>query len=236
MKNRKTGESMRIVRETCLMCETKLPENRTVYCSIECHIKRTREIAHSKIHLRRTKQVPKSCQVCFKVFTPIKSTQINCSKECGEISTRNWHKSRAKVLKDIECHICSRVFKQKNLFHKNCSPKCREIDFREKNREREKLRRKAKKDKVEVKRARFITGVKVKVNKAVLRSEVINATERFLKAGNKIVRLPDSPASKVPSVGIRGVFGDEREFYTEASEGNIDPDLLEMEDNELAAL
>ena len=93
-----------------------------------------------------------------------------------------------------------------------------------------------KKDKVEVKRARFITGVKVKVNKAVLRSEVIDATERFLKAGNKIVRLPDSPSAKVPSVGIRGVFGDEREFYTEASEGNLDPDLLEMEDNEVAAL
>ena len=228
---------MRIIRETCLMCETKLPDNRTVYCSEECHIKRTREIAHTKIHLRRTEQVPKSCQVCFKVFTPMKSTQIHCSKECGEISTRNWHKSRAKVLKDIECHICSRVFKQKNLFHKNCSPRCREIDFRNKERERERLKREMKKEKkFEVKKVKFITGVKVKVNKAVLRSEVIDATERFLSAGNKIVRLPDSPASKVPSVGIRGVFGDEREFYTEASEGNLDPDLLEMEDNELAAL
>jgi hypothetical protein len=72
-----------------------------------------------------------------------------------------------------------------------------------------------------------------------MRNQVIDATERFLKAGKKIERLPDSPAAKVPSVGIRGVwypFSDEREFYTEASEGNLDPDLLEMEDNEVAAL
>ena len=227
---------MKVTRETCLMCKTKLPVNRTVYCSEICHIKRTREIAHSKAHLRRKRQGPKSCQVCFQVFTPMKSTQINCSPECSKLSIENWHKKRVKVLKDVECRICSKVFKQKNLFHKNCSPRCREIDFREKNREREKLRRKAKKENVEVKKVKFVTGVRVKVNKAVLRLEVIDATERFLKAGNKIVRLPDSPSAKVPSVGIRGVFNDEREFYTEASEGNLDPDLLEMEDNELAAL
>jgi len=124
---------------------------------------------------------------------------------------------------------------QKNPQHKNCSPRCRQIDFREKGKNRDK-KTKAETKKLIAKGHRFIPSSTIKIDKGTMRNQVIDATERFLKAGKKIERLPDSPAAKVPSVGIRGVFGDEREFYTEASEGNLDPDLLEMEDNEVVAL
>jgi len=229
---------MRVKRKTCLVCNRELSGNRTVYCSETCHITRTRDIAHTKIHLRRKQQGPKTCQVCFKVFTPGKSTQVNCSKECGKVAYDNWFKRKPKQIKEVECQICSRVFMQKNPQHKNCSPRCRQIDFREKEKSREK-RIRSKTKKMEVEGHKFVFSPTVRIDKGTMRNHVIDATERFLKAGKKIERLPDSPAAKVPSVGIRGVwypFSDEREFYTEASEGNLDPDLLEMEDNEVAAL
>jgi hypothetical protein len=64
----------------------------------------------------------------------------------------------------------------------------------------------------------------------LLRQELEEATINYLKK-NKITILPDSPASKIPSVGLTSlsIFGDEREFYKEAALGHVDADLLEID-------
>ena len=63
-----------------------------------------------------------------------------------------------------------------------------------------------------------------------LRQELEEATINYLKK-NKITVLPDSPAAKVPAVGMTSlsIFGDEREFYKEAALGHVDADLLEID-------
>jgi predicted nucleic acid-binding protein len=67
-------------------------------------------------------------------------------------------------------------------------------------------------------------------DKILLRQELEEATAKYLKK-NKITKLPDSPAVKVPSVGMTSlkIFGDEREFYEEAALGHLDMNLLEMD-------
>jgi len=215
-------------RKNCKVCGNKLPEKRPMYCSDTCRITKAREIAHTKIHLRRKSREPKTCQICFKVFTPSKITQVNCSKECGKVAYNNWFKKKPKQIKEVNCQICSRVFMQKNPQHKNCGPKCRQIDFREKEKSREK-RIRSKTKKVKVKSHKFVLGPTVRIDKETMRNQVIDATGRFLHAGKKIEQLPDSPAAKVPSVGIKGVFSDEREFYEEAALGQLNIHLLEMD-------
>ena len=82
---------------------------------------------------------------------------------------------------------------------------------------------------MKVKSHKFVLGPTVRIDKETLRNQVIDATGRFLHAGKKIEQLPDSPAAKVPSVGVKGVFSDEREFYEEAALGQLNIHLLEMD-------
>lgn len=221
-------------RTNCMMCGKKLGYRRTVYCSDACHITRTREIAHAKIEKRRKLFAQKACQICFKVFIPGKSSQINCSKECAKIAHENWVATRPKQIKKVECRVCKTTFMQKQPTQYNCSEKCRKISSRQYEKERHLETKKPKKKNQDNHVWNISTNKKV-IDKEKLRNDLASATQQFLKAGGKIRKLPDGPNAKIPSVNVKGI-ADETEFWTEASYGNLEPELLEVEDHEIADL
>ena len=224
-------------RKDCIVCGNELKGKRFIYCSDTCHKTRSGEIAHAKIHDRRKKINDKPCEVCFKIYKPIRSVQKCCSVECREVKRDLYLISRRKKIKQIKCKICNKLFKQRNHLHFNCSSDCRKIDFAEK--ERNTIRIKPTEQIEPVSKHEF-THFQLKnyaFDKILLRQELEEATIKYLKK-NKITVLPDSPAAKVPAVGMTSlsIFGDEREFYEEASMGHLDANLLEMDTNEVDAL
>ena len=73
----------------------------------------------------------------------------------------------------------------------------------------------------------YVPTKKYKVDKDKLREDIKAATQKYLKAGNKIERIMDGPTAKVPSVGLKDL-GNELTFGT----GELDesPDIYtEME-------
>ncbi len=224
-------------RETCLVCEKKLTGKRFIYCSETCHSIRSGEIAHDKISLRRKRQADKCCEVCFKIYKPIRHTQRNCSQECRNTAREAFIFSKRKKINKVECQICKRIFKQKNPMHFNCSAKCRKIDFAQKERNTIRIRPNREVEPVSKHEFTHFQLKNYSFDKILLRKQLEEATIKYLKK-NKITVLPDSPSAKVPAVGMTSlsIFGDEREFYEEASMGHLDANLLEMDTNEVDAL
>jgi len=217
-------------RKNCIACNNKLTGRKLTYCSNTCYRTRLSEIAHAKIHERRKKIENNNCEICSKIYKPLRSVQTCCSEECREIKKTLYLTSRRKKIKQINCNICNKVFKPRNYLHLNCSLECRKIDYRQKERNTTRIRpsRRAKPvSKHELTSSQLKNYV---FDKVALRHELKEATIQYLKK-NKITKLPDSPASKVPSVGMTSlkIFGDEREFYEEAALGRLDTDLLEMD-------
>jgi hypothetical protein len=50
---------------------------------------------------------------------------------------------------------------------------------------------------------RYSIAEKKRVDKHQLREDIIAATQEYLNAGNKIEKVQDGPAAKVPSVGMK---------------------------------
>ena len=217
-------------RKNCIACGNKLTGRRLTYCSNTCYRIRLSEIAHAKIHKRRQKIKDNICEICSKIYKPIRSVQTCCSVECRKVKKDLYLASKRKKIKQINCNICNTIFKPRNYLHLNCSAECRKIDFKQK--ERDTIRIRPNRRVKPVSKHEF-TGFQLKnysFNKIALRQELKEATVKYLKK-NKITKLPDSPAAKIPSVGITSlrIFGDEREFYKEASLGHLDTDLSEMD-------
>ena len=59
----------------------------------------------------------------------------------------------------------------------------------------------------------YVPTKKYKVDKDKLREDIKAATQKYLKAGNKIERIMDGPTAKVPSVGLKDL-GNELTFGT----------------------
>ena len=214
------------INDDCLVCGNKLKGKRSVYCSESCYKTRSGELAHAKRHSRRKKIADKNCSICFKIYKPIRSVQECCSVKCRNIKKDLYLANRRKKTKQVNCNVCNALFKQRNHLHFNCSSKCRKINFAEK--ERNTIRIRPNKQTGPVSKHEF-THFQLKdysFDKIVLRQELEEATVKYLKK-NKITILPDSPATKVPAVGMSSlsIFGDEREFYEEASFGHFDANL-----------
>ena len=224
-------------RDDCIVCGNKLSKKRFVYCSDTCHKTRSGEIAHAKRHDRRKKIDDKSCTVCFKIYRPIRSIQECCSVECRNVKKDLYLANRRKKTKQVNCNVCNALFKQRNHLHFNCSSECRRINFAEKERNTLRIRPNRQVEPVSKHEFTHFQLKEYSFDKIVLRQEVEEATVKYLKK-NKITRLPDSPAAKVPAVGMTSlsIFGDERVFYEEASFGHLDANLLEMDTNEVDAL
>jgi len=217
-------------RKDCIMCSKKLTGKRFVYCSDTCYKTRLSEIAHAKIYARRKKINDNTCEVCSAIYKPIRFVQKCCSVKCRQIKRNLYLANRRKQIKQIQCKICNKLFKQRNHLHFNCSAECRKIDFKQK--ERNTIRIRPNKQTEPVSKHEF-THFQLKnysFDKMLLRQELEEATVKYLQK-NKITVLPDSPASKIPSVGMTSlsIFGDEREFYKEAALGHVDADLLEVD-------
>ena len=217
-------------RKNCIACGNKLIGRKLAYCSNTCYRTRLSEIAHAKIHERRKKIEYKPCEVCFKIYKPIRSVQKCCSVECREVKRDLYLASRRKKIKQINCNVCNKVFKPRNYLHLNCSPDCRKIDYRQKERNTTRIRPDRQTEPVSKHEFTHFQLKNYSSDKILLRQELKEATVKYLKT-NKITKLPDSPAAKVPSVGITSlrIFGDEREFYEEAALGHLDMNLLEMD-------
>jgi hypothetical protein len=217
-------------RKNCIACNNKLTGRRLTYCSNTCYRTRLSEIAHAKIHERRKKIENNSCEICSKIYKPLRSVQTCCSEECREIKKTLYLTSRRKKIKQINCNVCNKVFKPRNYLHLNCSPECRKIDYRQKEQNTIRIRPSRRVKSISKYKSMPFQLTIYSPDKILLRQELEEATAKYLKK-NKITKLPDSPAVKVPSVGMTSlkIFGDEREFYEEAALGHLDMNLLEMD-------
>jgi endogenous inhibitor of DNA gyrase (YacG/DUF329 family) len=217
-------------RKNCIVCSNKLAGKRFIYCSDTCYKTRLSEIAHAKIHDRRKKIENNSCEICFKIYKPIRFVQKCCSVKCRKIKRDLYLANRRKKIKQVQCTICNKLFKQRNHLHFNCSAECRKIDFKQKERNTIRIRPNRQTGPVSKHEFTHFQLKNYSFDKMLLRQELEEATINYLKK-NKITILPDSPASKIPSVGLTSlsIFGDEREFYKEAALGHVDADLLEID-------
>jgi len=66
----------------CKICNNRLPENRSVYCSNKCSLKQARDNARKKYS--KVEYVERICACCGKTFMP-KKKQMYCSPSCVNI-------------------------------------------------------------------------------------------------------------------------------------------------------
>ena len=217
-------------RKDCIVCGNNLAAKRFTYCSDTCYRTRLSEIAHAKIHERRKKIENNSCEICSKIYKPIRSVQTCCSVECRKVKKDLYLASKRKKIKQIKCNICNKIFKPRNHLHLNCSFECKRISYKQKERNTIRIRPNRRAKPVSKHEFTHFQLRNYSFDKVLLRQELEEATVKYLKK-NKITKLPDSPSAKIPSVGMTSlkIFGDEREFYEEAALGHLDTDLLEMD-------
>lgn len=113
------SKKQKLEEKTCPICgKTFMPQKRkNIYCSNICATQARAQNRPEKEH--------RTCPICGKEFTPKypSSSQICCSRECGNKLTAEKNKSR-HIKKQKICPICRKTFMPRNSKQVYCSHMC----------------------------------------------------------------------------------------------------------------